>query len=113
MSELVDRLIDGRNTRSTVNAIIKTLEDHNARLIPIPANLAASLPLIVAKLLQSDSPRIKASAIKLAISMLRHNMEVVATADKMSRLDNNQATERVECPVKLIEGISPKWFETD
>ena len=60
--------------------------------------------------MQSNSPRVQAAGVKLMLAMLRHNVELVQTADKMTRLENGEATEQINIPIKLIEGIDPKLF---
>ena len=105
MSDMVSTIIDGTHTRANVRAVIASLEDHHVRGVPIPANLAAALPAVCAKLMTSDSPRVVAAGAKLALACLKHNLEVHVHADKVARLDTGQATDRVD--VKLYDVATP------
>lgn len=107
MSELAESIIDGTHTRANVRALVKRLEECSARAIPVPEELARAVSIVAAKLVQSDSPRIKGAGAKLIVAALKHNLELAQIADKMSRLDNGEATERVEIPVKVIRGVDP------
>lgn len=106
----VAEIVDGTHTRSNVARVIKVLDEHGAKGIPLPSALTDALPHVVAKLLRSDSPRIQNSGVKLALAIARHNLELVALADRMSRLDESKPTELVEMPIKLI-GVDPKALE--
>lgn len=110
MSDLADKIVDGKNTRANVRILITQLGELSARGVPVSKELAEGLSSVCDRLLASNNPRIQATACKLILAMLKHNLELVALADKMTRLDNGQATERIDCPVKLIEGIDPKAF---
>lgn len=107
MNDLATQIIDGTHTRANVRALVKRLEECSARAIPVPEELARAVSIVAAKLVQSDSPRIKGAGAKLIVAALKHNLELAQIADKMSRLDNGEATERVEIPVKVIRGVDP------
>jgi len=70
----------------------------------VPEELARAVSIVAAQLVKSDSPRIKNAGAKLIVAALKHNMDLALAADKMARLDNGEATERVEMPVKFIRG---------
>ncbi len=106
----VAEIVDGTHTRSNVNRVIKLLEAHGARGIPLPQALTDALPHVVAKLLRSDSPRIQNSGAKLMLAIARHNLELVELADKMARLDEAKPTELTSMPIKLI-GVDPRALE--
>jgi hypothetical protein len=110
---MVDYIVDGRNTRSNVALVCQRLNELGAKGVPVPQQLLDALPHIVARLMKSDSLRVQASGVKLLMAMVKHNLELVAVADKMNRLDTDQPTERIDCPVKLIEGIDPKVFDDE
>jgi hypothetical protein len=104
VSDVADKIVDGTHTRANVRAAIACLEDCHVRGVPVPQQLADALPIVAARLLKSDSQRIQSTAAKLVLAMLKHNLEIAQTADKMSRLDAGMATERVETPIKFIRG---------
>lgn len=104
MSDTADKILDPTHTRANVRAVIAQLDEFHARGVPIPPQLAEALPIVVARLMKSDTPRIQASGGKLLMAMLRHNLELAQVADKMARLDAGLATERVETPVRFIKG---------
>jgi len=104
MSNLPAQIIDGTHTRSNVRALIARLEECSVRSIPVPEDLARAVAIVAAQLVKSDSPRIKNAGAKLIVAALKHNMDLALAADKMARLDNGEATERVEMPVKFIRG---------
>ena len=103
MSDTADKILDPSHTRANVRAVIATLEDLHARGVPVPPQLAEALPIVVARLMKSDTPRIQAAGGKLLMAMLKHNLELVQVADKMARLDSGQATDRVEMPIKVVQ----------
>ncbi len=82
--------------RLSIDTVIRTMEDHHARSVPIPKELADAIPLVVAGLMRNDSPRIRAAAVKLASAALSHNLRMYEVADKSSRLDSGLATENVK-----------------
>jgi hypothetical protein len=94
-AELAEAIITP-TPRLSIDNVIRTMEDHHARAVPIPKELADAIPLVVAGLMRNDSPRIRAAAVKLTNAALAHNLRVYEVADKSSRLDTGQATERVE-----------------
>jgi len=96
VDELVAKVIDGTHTRANVRAVIAQLEEHGARGVPIPEDLAKALPDIAARLMASNSERIVAAGAKLVLAALKHNLELNVHADKIARLDAGQATERRE-----------------
>ena len=57
-----------------VRAVIAQLEEHGARGVPIPENLAKALPAICAKLMSSQSERIVAAGAKLVLAALKHQV---------------------------------------
>lgn len=89
-------LSDRRNLRGNVNAMIAMLADHQARLVPVREDVAASIQFIAAQLMRDNSPRMRAAGAKLAQAALAHNLEVIRTALKEVRLESGDATERVE-----------------
>jgi hypothetical protein len=93
-NDLASQIVDGRSTRSNVRAVIARLEENGVRGIPIPKELAAALPAVCARLLSSDSPRIKAAGAKLILAALKHNLDLTEFADRSARLDAGEATER-------------------
>lgn len=101
MSDLVESIVDGQHTRSNVKHVIAQLEEVGVRGVPIPEELSRAVPLVIAQLMKSDSPRIKAAAVKLTIAALKHNLELAEFADKSDRLDSGQPTEAV------------KWYGVD
>jgi hypothetical protein len=109
---MADDIVDGTHTRANVNAVVAALDDMHARGVPVPSELAAAIPVVIARLMRSDSPRIQAAAVKLALAALRHNLERASTADRMARADTqpdgNSAT---QCPVKYIEGFGVDPFK--
>jgi len=96
VAELVAKVIDGTHTRANVRAVIAQLEEHGARGVPIPEDLAKALPDIASRLMASNSERIVAAGAKLVLAALKHNLEINVHADKIARLDAGQATERRE-----------------
>jgi hypothetical protein len=104
MTDLPAQIIDGTHTRANVRALVKRLEECSARAIPVPEELARAVSIVAAKLVQSDSPRIKGAGAKLIVAALKHNLELAQIADKMARLDAGLATERNEMQVKFVKG---------
>lgn len=96
MSDVVSNIIDGQHTRSNVKLVIDQLEEVGVRGVPIPDELARAIPVVIAQLMKSDSPRIKAAGVKLTIAALKHNLELISFADKSNRLDNGQATQAIK-----------------
>lgn len=109
---MADNIADGRNTRSNVAMVVGMLDDFHARRIPIPPELAAAIPVVVARLMRSDSARIQAAGVKLALAALRHNLETVAVADRIARADaaDPAAVSAGAAPIKFIEGLPPDVF---
>lgn len=106
--KLAGDIVDGKNTRANVRIIMRQLEECGVRGAPVPATLAAALPIVAARLLESDSDRIQSAGAKLILEMLKHNLAVAEFADKCARLDAGSATEVVNIPVKIIEGVDPR-----
>jgi hypothetical protein len=106
--ELADKIVDGRNTRANVRIIMRQLEEAGVRGAPVPATLAAALPIVAARLLESESDRIQAAGAKLVLEMLKHNLALAEFADKCARLDAGTATQVLDVPVKIIEGVDPR-----
>ena len=107
MSDPVTAIIDGQHTRANVRLVIEQLEEVGVRGVPIPDELARAIPMVIAQLMKSESPRIKAAGVKLTIAALKHNLELVAFADKSHRLDTNKPTEAVqlygrEAPIEAV-----------
>lgn len=107
MSDPVSAIIDGTHTRSNVKLVIEQLAELGVRGVPIPDELARAVPLVIAQLMKSDSPRIKATGVKLIVASLRHNLELAAFADKSNRLDTDRPTEAVqlygrEAPIEAV-----------
>lgn len=94
--------------RTNVDSIIKTMEDHGARGIPISADLAEAIPLIARELLSHESLRIRRVGAFLVMAALKHNLKVFEFADRAARLDSGEATETVrhEHNVRYIRGVS-------
>lgn len=93
--------------RTNVNDIIKTMEDHHARGVPISAELARAVPIIAANLMQHKAARFRAIGAKLVLWALKHNLDVYTLADKAARLDSGQATENVDHRhAVIIRGIA-------
>lgn len=103
MSNLADSVLAPPLVRTNVAAIIATMEDHNARGVPITGDLAAAVPIICARLMKQDSPRMQATGAKLVLAALKHNLELVQQAGKESRLTNGDPTENHS--VKFIRGV--------
>lgn len=95
-------LDDRRHVRRTVADVIRTMEDANVRGIPISEDLARAVPIIAAQLAQSGQDRSKGTAAKLILAALKHNREMFADADKVSRLDSDLPTERNESRTVVI-----------
>ena len=109
---MADEIADGRNTRANVNAVVAALDDMHARGVPVPPELAAAIPVVIARLMRADSPRIQASAVKLALAALRHNLERVVAADRIARADMpTEDNSAAQSPIKYIEGLGPDVFK--
>jgi hypothetical protein len=69
----------------------------------IPAELREQLPRVVVGMIRdARSDRDRLRAIEVLVAMQRDNVQAVALADRMDRLDNGEATERVELlPVRI------------
>ena len=94
MSDLAAQLLERRGQiLSNTNAVIKTLEDHSAREIPITAELAAAVPILCATLARDSTPRMRAKAAQLIIAAAKYNLERLVHADKAGRLDSGESTE--------------------
>lgn len=97
--ELADEICTihpGSGTQTIVKNIIRTMDDAHARQIPLDPKLVEAVPIVVARLMQHDSPRYQAAGAKLAVAALKHNLERFALADKLARLEEDKPTERVE-----------------
>jgi len=86
---LVDSIVDGKHTRANVALVCNQLHE-------------------LAKLMKSDSPRIQNAGAKLLLAMLRHNLDVVSVADRMSRADEQPEGSAQQLPVKFIRGVEPE-----
>jgi hypothetical protein len=95
MSDLPSKILDPSHVRSNVAAVIKTLEEHSVRGVPLDPKLVEALPIVCAQLLQSKTDRVKAAGVKLILAAMKHNLELVGLADKMNRLDSGTPTESV------------------
>lgn len=81
--------------RLAADALVRMLDDHSVRSVPVPKELAEAIPLVVAGLMRNESPRVRAVGVKLATAALAHNLRVVEFVDKANRLDTGKATENV------------------
>jgi hypothetical protein len=109
---MADEIVDGKHTRANVNAVVAALDDMGARGVPVPAELAAAIPVVVARLMRADSPRMQAAAVKLALAALRHNLERALAADRIARADQQPGENAaVQSPIKYIEGLGPDVFK--
>lgn len=94
---LADSLTERRQEiKSNVRAMIATLADHNARGIPLKQELVDAYQIVCARLMQSQSERIQAVGVAALAAALKYNLDLFTQADKMTRLDSDQPTERVE-----------------
>jgi len=105
---LVDSIVDGKHTRANVALVCNQLHELGAKGLPVPQQLLDALPHVVAKLMKSDSPRIQNAGAKLLLAMLRHNLDVVSVADRMSRADEQPEGSAQQLPVKFIRGVEPE-----
>jgi hypothetical protein len=105
---LVDSIVDGKHTRANVALVCSQLHELGAKGLPVPQQLLEALPHVVAKLMKSDSPRIQNAGAKLLLAMLRHNLDVVQVADRMTRADAAPEATAQQLPVKFIRGVDPE-----
>lgn len=92
---LADSILTPPLVRENVRAVIKTMEDHHVRQVPIDDRLAMAIPIVAARLVNEASPRMQATGAKLIQAALKYNLELYAVADKAARLDAGEATERI------------------
>lgn len=105
---LVDQIVDGTHTRANVAIVCQRLHELGAKGVPVPQQLLEALPHVVAKLLKSDSPRIQNAGAKLALAMVRHNLDLVQVADRIARADAQPEGAAQQLPVKFIRGVDPE-----
>lgn len=82
--------------RSDLSVILKTMEDHGARGIPIPERLVQAAVAAAAQALGSQSERVRAAGLRFIHGALALNLDRVVNADKIARLDGGLPTERQE-----------------
>jgi len=105
---MVDSIVDGKHTRANEALVCSQLHELGAKGLPVPQQLLEALPHVVAKLMKSDSPRIQNAGAKLLLAMLRHNLDVVQVADRMTRADATPEGTAQQLPVKFIRGVDPE-----
>jgi len=96
LSDLAESILTPPLVRTNVEAIIRTLEDHHARGVPITAKLAQAVPIICGRLMNQKSLRMQVTGAKLVLIALKHNLSLYEFADKAMRLDNGSPTRIVE-----------------
>lgn len=106
--ELADKLMppgdpELRGARSTMLAVLKTMDDHCAREIPIPTALLEAFPILVGRLMSSKDDRVQAMALKAINAAQKYNLDRFALADKLARLEGGEPTERVETRELRVE----------
>lgn len=71
----------------------------------IPEHVYESLPKVVIGILtSSQSPREKLACIRTLTTMHKDNVDTLVAADRIARLDEGLATERIElAPIRLQE----------
>jgi hypothetical protein len=69
----------------------------------IPAELREQLPRVVVGMIRdARNDRDRLRAIEVLVAMQRDNVQAVALADRIERLDSGEATERVELlPIRI------------
>lgn len=82
--------------RSELASMLKILEHHGARGIPIPEQLVKAATAAAAQALGSQFERVRAAGFRFIQSALTLNLDLVVQADRMARLDGGMPTERQE-----------------
>lgn len=103
---LADRLLPPddpaqRGARTLVKDILRTLADHNARAIPLKAELLDAYQIVAARLMQSAHESVQVASLKLILGAVQSNVALYQAADKIARLDGGYPTENVRGTVKL------------
>lgn len=114
MTDTAEKILNPTHVRQSVRDVIAQLETFHARGIPIPAELAAAVPIVCARLMRHETPRVAAMGAKLVVAALKHNLELSQHADKTARLDNGDDTERsTQVVVNIVrhEGPSGEMIE--
>lgn len=102
-------ILEQRNMlRLNVDAIIRTMEDHAIRGVPIKDEHCASFAVVAEELMKEHSPRLRFLGAKLVDTALRYNMTRFLEAQHEARLDTpGVPTERTEhlMGLKIIKGL--------
>lgn len=119
---LAARLFNGgKHGATTAKDMLRTLDDHNARQIPLHPNLLQAFQIVVADLMQASAKdgrpihRVRKYGAELLIKAIASNRELYGDADNMARLDTPGApTERVEqtappLPKKVMDAMRDAW----
>lgn len=99
--ELADALLPPddpkmRGARTLVQDMLRTLDDHGIRGIPLSREVCEAYQIVAARLLGSKHERVQASALRSLTAAAAYNLERYAAADKMARLANGEATDVAE-----------------
>ena len=94
--------------RINVDSMIRTMDDHNVRGVPLKDEHCRAFAEVAAALMQEQSPKLRFLGAKLVDTGLRYNLTRFEKAEHSARLDTpGVPTERTEhlMGLKIIKGL--------
>ena len=100
-ADVAETLIQPAHVRRDINEMIRVLDDHGARKVPMPDAVIQALPKVIANLMVDHRPRVQRGAAALALAAMKYNLDLMRFAAEAKKNPVNVSESMIKVYVNM------------